>query len=550
MKRLIYAFIALMITLPCYAQHGGSGAHDSVSAYLKHANTDIIPSKDDTYNMGSSTKEWKDGYFDGTVNVDSITFSDATSQTSAATDFDGSVDTLYVSVLASTNSLISVGTSTMDTTYFTNNVYFQGNSSVFQDDKTLQMGTNPDYQKRLDTNGTGDEFMWEIVYGPSQLADASAIVMKSSYNYSLLNPNNMTDIDNYTNYSELWAANGGADSNDYAGVVIGEGVQTSVAATHYFDFYGVTGSVDGAVDATTEELPPVFRFGIEKDAATHVASGDVLVNGNLEVDSTVYIDGSLVGAGDQFSYMQGGDIINATTGDNLRVLYGWLTPATTEQDLSVSNHDATYDSLTTADRYIKGLAWTLDFGGTEDSLEIADNTDFTFLDAAGANGFTMGGWIEVVANGGTQAIFSKFSELTGVEQREWLFYISGSEQLAVVIYDESANVSCSRVSDAALSDGWHFVSAVYNGAGGATAANGITLYVDGVAVASTASNNGSYSGMEDLPIAVLVGATWNSSGAKASFYEGDMGQIFITTDQLTVNEIWALYTKTRGYYNL
>lgn len=41
--------------------------------------SNLIPSVDDTYDVGSSTKEWQDGYFDGTVYTDALTVGAAAS---------------------------------------------------------------------------------------------------------------------------------------------------------------------------------------------------------------------------------------------------------------------------------------------------------------------------------------------------------------------------------------------------------------------------------------------------------------------------------------
>ena len=38
---------------------------------------DTVPTTDDTYDLGSSTKEWKDLYVDGTANIDTLAVTDA-----------------------------------------------------------------------------------------------------------------------------------------------------------------------------------------------------------------------------------------------------------------------------------------------------------------------------------------------------------------------------------------------------------------------------------------------------------------------------------------
>ena len=46
----------------------------------------ITPDDDNTYDLGSSTKEWRHGYFDGTVNADELAADSATLGTVKVTD--------------------------------------------------------------------------------------------------------------------------------------------------------------------------------------------------------------------------------------------------------------------------------------------------------------------------------------------------------------------------------------------------------------------------------------------------------------------------------
>jgi len=50
----------------------GGGQWGAVKSFLKRCSVSIIPSKDDSVDLGSSAKQWKDGYFDGTLYADAI----------------------------------------------------------------------------------------------------------------------------------------------------------------------------------------------------------------------------------------------------------------------------------------------------------------------------------------------------------------------------------------------------------------------------------------------------------------------------------------------
>lgn len=262
-----------------------------------------------------------------------------------------------------------------------------------------------------------------------------------------------------------------------------------------------------------------------------------------EIDS---IQGATIN--DQFAYQCAGDIFNIAT--NSIALLGWITPTTTEQDLSPHNHDFDYHNFGITDRTYKGLVWKLHFyEEANEWLHTIDHDDFTFDDAGGANGFTIGGWAEVVATSDSQTIWSKWDETTASELREWRMFIDDAETLVVMIYDESEDAGPYRMSDASISIGWHLMLAVYDGAGGVSAANGITFYVDGKVEASTPTNNVGYVGMENTDAPVFVGAIEGTGGTNKDFWQGDMGHQFITTDQLTADQCWELYLRTRGYYS-
>ena len=63
----------------------GDGDGDNV-VFNADVNSSIIPNTDNTYDLGSSTKEWRHGYFDGTVNADNLAADSATLGTVKVTD--------------------------------------------------------------------------------------------------------------------------------------------------------------------------------------------------------------------------------------------------------------------------------------------------------------------------------------------------------------------------------------------------------------------------------------------------------------------------------
>lgn len=102
----------------------------------------------------------------------------------------------------------------------------------------------------------------------------------------------------------------------------------------------------------------------------------------------------------------------------------------------------------------------------------------------------------------------------------------------------------SAVSDDALTTGWHFLCATYDSTGGATAANGIILYVDGVAVDSTKTNEASYVAMENTGTTPKIGCQESAAAANEKFWEDKIDEVSVFKDVLTPTEVASLYSTT------
>lgn len=250
---------------------------------------------------------------------------------------------------------------------------------------------------------------------------------------------------------------------------------------------------------------------------------------------------------DQRSHKSAGDVLDDATTPPL--ILAWITPATTELDLSGNSNDATYSNFATTDQTAYGFVWALSFyDGTDEYLTVSDDPAFSW-DDSGANPWSACFWFEVVATANQQTVIGKYS--SQATDREWYLSLADTEKLWIVFYDESADVSCANNTDAALSAGWHFACHVYDSTGGASAMTGTNAvwYVDGVAVADTPTNNGSYVAMEAGATDVTIGA-YNTGAALGEFFQGDMGLLWIEDVELSAAQVWKYYIKTRGYYNL
>lgn len=108
-----------------------------------------------------------------------------------------------------------------------------------------------------------------------------------------------------------------------------------------------------------------------------------------------------------------------------------------------------------------------------------------------------------------------------------------------------------KTSDDALTTGWRYIAMTYEGEhaswSGATAANYITMYVDGAAIAATATNLSTYATMEDTTALPRIGAQYSSAGAIGKIWADKLDEIAIFNDKLSATEVASLYTATSPY---
>jgi len=192
----------------------------------------------------------------------------------------------------------------------------------------------------------------------------------------------------------------------------------------------------------------------------------------------------------------------------------------------------------------QGIIPVIDFNGTDEEADSPDIAYFS-VDDSGNAGFSVGAWINVTNTASRRTILSKHRG-SSTTLREWFLGLDSDDDFELRLTDESAGVQCVRLSDVVATHGvWTFLVATYDGTGGSTAANGITLYVDGAVRASTATNNGSYVAMENLACLVMVGSQEvNVQPFDGKMAGGPLGPWFVTHNAagiITADKIGRLY---------
>lgn len=204
----------------------------------------------------------------------------------------------------------------------------------------------------------------------------------------------------------------------------------------------------------------------------------------------------------------------------------------------------------TAESSWQGDVPIVTFNGTDEKADTLDDPYWS-RDDSSSEKMSMGIWMKFPTDSSSSCYLSKWDADGGF--REWLWYNQGSSIPAFIIYDESANAQAAGVATTAISTGvWHHIAVTYDGTGGATAANGVKMYLDGVDDTGTPSNNGSYVAMENLATIPRLG--YYVSGGNTAFPDGLMaggpfGPFFVQAE-LNAAQVKRLYHMGRAALGL
>lgn len=220
---------------------------------------------------------------------------------------------------------------------------------------------------------------------------------------------------------------------------------------------------------------------------------------------------------------------------------------TTVVDATGNGHTGTLSVNTNVAHAVGLLGNCFDFAG-ERYIDCGDDDAFSFGNGTNDSPFSIASWINVVAGSATQHILSKYN--VSAVQKEWFCALQSSEKFYLQLYDEINDQGQYRTTDDALSAGKHFVVANYNGVGGANAADGITLYVDTVAVNASSVKQASYVAMSNTSAKLFIGAFTDSEGNVDNFFKDKIDNTMLFNRVLTQTEINGLYNGGVGTENL
>lgn len=217
---------------------------------------------------------------------------------------------------------------------------------------------------------------------------------------------------------------------------------------------------------------------------------------------------------------------------------------TTTTDLSVNAYTCTWDADIAARLSQLGLGYAQTFASASSQYgTVPDAANLSFGDGTTDSPFSIVVLANVTNTAAGRPLLTKFrSDST---DSEYQLVIGATDLLEFYMRDASVPTVCYRVSDAAITMGsQRLYSVTYDGGGGATAANGIILQQDASTIASTATNSGTYVAMENLGLAVAVGAYANGT----AFIDGSVQMSLLVAGVLSSTQLTDIKTAVNLFY--
>jgi hypothetical protein len=153
--------------------------------------------------------------------------------------------------------------------------------------------------------------------------------------------------------------------------------------------------------------------------------------------------------------------------------------------------------------------------GVNDAVTAGDTNALSFGTGAADTPFTVELWMQ-------PDVISARHQLIGKASEYRVAFVYGT--LVVDLRDNSAGARASVYSSGSLSSlvgGWHHLAVSYDGRGGAAAADGVTVYLDGAAIGLQRQNAATYVAMENLTNPIEIGR----SGPNTEQYDGTLDEI-------------------------
>ena len=212
----------------------------------------------------------------------------------------------------------------------------------------------------------------------------------------------------------------------------------------------------------------------------------------------------------------------------------WLTDADNLLDAAGSNNGTNYGSKYSYDNPSPPVEFgsaSRSFNGSSDYIDLGDSDDFSFGDGVNDSAFSVCVWVKAV----DISIFRILTKEGGFGLREWQFTTDSVGRLSFFVADNSSNTLRGRKYSSPLSTNiWYAVSMTYDGRGGDSPQDGISLYVNGSRVDDTDYTEvNTYVAMHNTTQAMEIG----SIGFNNTYADGNIADVRLYDTDLTASQV-------------
>ncbi len=199
----------------------------------------------------------------------------------------------------------------------------------------------------------------------------------------------------------------------------------------------------------------------------------------------------------------------------------------TNPDLSVDRHSL----------------YSTEFDGSS-YIDLGDNDDLSFGNGSSDSPFTVSAWVYAEGSS-TFPFFDKYPDAGTWSLREYRIEIFGTNKAVLIIYDGSATARHEIYSDSLITrDQWQHITITYDGSGGATAGNGVKMYINGSESTTTIVSYGNYVAMENTTTPVRIGRIVNT------YADGKIDELALFNTALTQSQVQALADSKNSPVNI
>lgn len=248
----------------------------------------------------------------------------------------------------------------------------------------------------------------------------------------------------------------------------------------------------------------------------------------------------------------GGNMSRAEFRQRLAVILGdnrliWMpNPADTttgKTEETSGGRVVTYDGSVAGRHSRLGSGYAQSFDGSSQYATIPDAADLSFGNGTVDQPFSIVALVNTTDTAAGREILTKWNGAAAA--REWDIGITAGDTLLTRIFDEGVGASQCTSNATIIQGAWTLFGTAYDGRGGATAGDGLSIYQNGAVLVSTATNNASYVAMESLTAEVDIGAVNLHS---ISYFPGSIALIALAQKRLSAADHAAIAVQCRRYY--